>query len=571
VTFAPGTVLDRYVVEGVLGQGGMAMVYRVRHVQLGTIHALKVLHAPNPGVRDRFLQEGRVQGQLRHPNIVPVTDLVEIAGAPGLVMEFVDGPSLEALLERYRPTLEQADALAQGILEGVAHAHRQGFIHRDLKPANVLLAMSPAGLVPKVADFGLAKMIRGESDNMGQTRSGMIMGTPSYMAPEQIRDSKNVDHRADIFSLGVILYELLAGKKPFEGADIVQLYTAITKGQYAPISEVVPGIPDRMERAIAGALVTDRNARTQDAEKLLTIWRGDGKRANSTWDHAITAAQAAMPAKFDPQPVGDSDREITFHDRGPTGDTAVPSTTEHPVLAKLGEIKIASPDQSVEQMLAVPISGRTVEGPALALPIAARNTGRTPAPAGVRLASIDPSGQAEDDDDLPPIRRGLAPVVALVAVALFGLAVVAAGGAVVAGLVVFPGSTTATAVEPPPEVPPAEGEAAVKPEAPQPPTAEASEPAKADPPKTASTTPPPKSDPPKAEPKPEPRKADPPKKVEPPPPPPPDTKSLLEGLGDDEEPAAEPAPAEPAPAEPKVIEVPAPPAEEPAPAEPAPP
>ncbi len=367
VGFAPGTRLDRYTVQGVLGQGGMAVVYKVKHTQLGTFHALKVLNTPSPNVRDRMLREGRVQGSLRHPNIVPVTDLVEISGSPGLVMEFVDGPTLESLLERYRPTLEQADALATAILEGVAHAHRKGFIHRDLKPANVLLANSATGLVPKVTDFGLAKLLHGdEPEGMHHTRSGMIMGTPSYMAPEQIRDSKHVDQRADVFSLGVMLYELVSGKKPFVGEDIVKLYTAITSGTFRPIHELVPNIPDRMERAIMGALAIDRNQRIQDCDRLLAIWRGDQSTRRASTDAerdraaATNTAVPDMPEPFFPEASGDAEKEITFHDAGAPMFGA-PTTRDHWLLSDLSKLKIAAPDiGAIDPNSDVPIEPRVI-------------------------------------------------------------------------------------------------------------------------------------------------------------------------------------------------------------------
>lgn len=345
----------------------MAIVYKVKHTQLGTFHALKVLNTPSPQVRDRMLREGRVQGSLRHPNIVPVTDLVEISGSPGLVMEFVDGPTLESLLDRYRPTLDQADALATAILEGVAYAHRKGFIHRDLKPANVLLANSATGLVPKVTDFGLAKLIHGEEpEGLHHTRSGMIMGTPSYMAPEQIRDSKHVDQRADVFSLGVMLYELVSGKKPFVGDDIVKLYTAITSGTFRPIQELVPDIPDRMERAITGALAIDRNSRIQDCDRLLAIWLGDpSSRRSSTPAERVKAegtntAVPDMPEPFFPEASGDAEREITFHDTG-TPLFGSPTTRDHWLLSDLSKLKIASPDfGAIDPNSDLPIEPRVI-------------------------------------------------------------------------------------------------------------------------------------------------------------------------------------------------------------------
>src|SRR5262249_51361093 len=143
-----------------IGEGGTATVYRVRHRVLGTWHALKVLHLSSERIRQRLMQEARVQAELRHPNVVGVTDVVEVDGEPGLVMELVPGVSLEILLGSSRLTLAQVDDLARGIFAGLAHAHAHGVIHRDLKPANVLLKPGRDGSVtPMVTDFGVAKVL----------------------------------------------------------------------------------------------------------------------------------------------------------------------------------------------------------------------------------------------------------------------------------------------------------------------------------------------------------------------------------------------------------------------------
>ncbi len=269
----PGTVVDRYVVESMLGQGGMAVVFLVRHNQLGTRHALKILTMPVRSIRERLLQEGRVQASLRHPNIVAVTDVITVDDAPGLVMEFIGGPALDEFLEHHKLTFEQADVLAQGIVSGVQCAHDKDLIHRDLKPANVMLEIGKNGLIPKVADFGLAKVLSG-SGGATQTRSGVTMGTPAYMAPEQIRDSKNVDQRADIFSLGCILYDLVCGQRAFHGADTLALFTAVAGGQFTPPREIKPDLPKRMENAILGALQIDADKRIPDCATLLDVWTG---------------------------------------------------------------------------------------------------------------------------------------------------------------------------------------------------------------------------------------------------------------------------------------------------------
>jgi serine/threonine-protein kinase len=215
---------ERYVVEGILGIGGLAEVYRVRHQRLGSLHALKVLVLRRKGFDQRLEREGQIQAQLRHPNVVAVNDIVMVEDQPGLVMEYVDGTNLEALLQEHGAfSPDEALALLAPVLAAVAHAHALGAVHRDLKPANILLARTPVGWVPKVADFGIGKILDDTTGDgtgrAGATRAGMAMGTPGYMPPEQVRDSSTVDQRADVFALGVILYELLTGRAPFANPD----------------------------------------------------------------------------------------------------------------------------------------------------------------------------------------------------------------------------------------------------------------------------------------------------------------------------------------------------------------
>ncbi|MSQ03334.1 MAG: serine/threonine protein kinase [Myxococcales bacterium] len=275
-----GRMIERYVVEGVLGSGGMATVYLVRHRHLGTQHALKVLTHLGPSAELRLMLEGKVQAALHHPNVVAVTDILDVGGTPGLLMEYVPPPSLAAWLAEHQPSLEQAESLFRGIVDGVRHAHRYGLVHRDLKPSNVLLARYDGEcLVPKVCDFGLAKLLSDEPAVMGQTRSGLTMGTPLYMAPEQFRDAKKVDRRADMFSLGCILYELLAGRPPFAWTDFIQLYNEITGREYPRLPDHVP---ERMVEAVDGLLDPDRDTRLADCDALLSVLDGKGRPVQVT-------------------------------------------------------------------------------------------------------------------------------------------------------------------------------------------------------------------------------------------------------------------------------------------------
>jgi serine/threonine-protein kinase len=263
-----GETIDRYRIEALIGQGGMAAVYKARHLTLESEHAIKVLFITAPLVRARLLREGRVQAQLRHPNIVSVTDVLEVQGAPALVMEFIDGPPLDAWLAENKPNLDQALWLFRGILRGISAAHERGVVHRDLKPANVLLAPRAEGFVPKVTDFGLVKSIA-EQQVDGHTQTGMSLGTPEYMSPEQIRDASDTDQRADMWALGCILYELVCHRRAFSGPDKMSTFNAIVAGTYPPIEAT--GLHDTVAEAIGQLIVVDREKRLASTDALFQV------------------------------------------------------------------------------------------------------------------------------------------------------------------------------------------------------------------------------------------------------------------------------------------------------------
>lgn len=365
-TLRPGFVLGRYVLERKLGEGGAARVYLARHQALGTQHAVKVLLRPSGTMRERLLLEGRVQASLSHPNIVQVVDVDTFDGLPCLIMEFIDGPTLAEVLRIQPPGLEQVDRLGTQILSAVAYAHGRGLVHRDLKPENVLLATRDGEVVPKVADFGLVKVL---GSDRSRTRTGSTMGTPLYMAPEQIRDAKNVDQRADIFSLGTILYTLLAHRNPFEDDDMFEVFQAIVHGKQVPIREACPEAPERMLRTIERAMQVDPDARFCHARGLLACWTGqevpeattDGVgcdpfvEATMRLSRSIPPAGDAEPTAF---PEGDGgavtlapaeDQQTTTYDTQPAPvESPPPPATEERrpvpmgVLVAVGAVAIAT-------------------------------------------------------------------------------------------------------------------------------------------------------------------------------------------------------------------------------------
>jgi serine/threonine protein kinase len=331
---SPGKRIDRYEVVRPLGQGGMAVVVEVRHVDLGTRHALKVLQVHAPWLYDRLINEGRIQAQLRGKHICRVTDVVRVGEAPGLVMELVDGPPLEVMLTTYQPNLDQIDHLARGILSGIRVAHDAGLVHRDLKPANVLLEITDTEVVPKVTDFGLAKTL-GELGGTGRdtTRSGVTLGTPSYMAPEQFRNAKHADQRADQFSLGCLLYELVSGLRPFPGETPVEVYEAAQAGRFRPLRDVAPSVPRRMAEAITRALQPHPDDRYPDCATFAEVWC-DGieeEELEGVWEpeHLALVRTLAPRSAVMHSTASIQSHPPTIEGPVPSGPTAIPEGKAH--------------------------------------------------------------------------------------------------------------------------------------------------------------------------------------------------------------------------------------------------
>lgn len=272
----PGDVLEgRYVVEGSLGDGAMASVSRVRHLALGSQHALKVLNpeiAAIAQLRERFLAEGRIQAQLRHPNIVPVTDVVT-EGAAGLIMELVEGGTLEELIANEAGRLDVATicTIMAPILDAVGEAHHHGVVHRDLKPSNILLGRTRHGHPrPMVADFGIAKVLTSQLQaSRSATKTGVRVGTPLYMSPEQIVNITQIDHRTDIFALGAILYELIVGHAAFDDDNEFGIMSRIVSGNYHPIPNNRPGASPELERCLRRAMATKPEERYPSCDEFL--------------------------------------------------------------------------------------------------------------------------------------------------------------------------------------------------------------------------------------------------------------------------------------------------------------
>ena len=202
--------------------------------------------------------------------------MILVDGRPGLVLEYVEGPTLEDFVRDYGPLdVTQIDSIGKGIIRGLRAAHRAGHLHRDLKPANILMDFVDDEWIPKVADFGLAKFLyTGFDEEMSITRTGQIMGSPTFMSPEQLRDAKSVDERSDIFALGAVLYELATGRRCFDAPDVVSVFARIASGAFLPVDDLRADLPMSMRMAIHGSLVVDYETRVRSCDQLLDIWQG---------------------------------------------------------------------------------------------------------------------------------------------------------------------------------------------------------------------------------------------------------------------------------------------------------
>ncbi|AKF03864.1 serine/threonine-protein kinase [Sandaracinus amylolyticus] len=427
-----GRILDgRYRLDAPLGEGGLGVVWRAFHVRLGKHVAVKLMqreHVAREGLRARFEREARSLAALTHPNIVDVMDFGVDDGAPFLVMELLEGRSLDrAIREGIAP--ERALAIGRDVLRALAHAHAQGIAHRDLKPANVFLQRIDDGHeIVRVLDFGLAKFLHEDASNGDAqlTRQGMVLGTPAYMAPEQATGG-NADARADVYSFGIVLFELLTGQRPFagEGAELVRQHLLVsvpTIASVRPDLEVAPELEATLQRATAKSASQRYSSARELMEALYAL-----------------PANAVRVRDGVPRPAPAPMREAV------SGDA--------PTLASGGGAATVTP----------PVASRSYAVPPIASAVPADGT--VPARPGLRRAaesaatpaSSRPASSAPASAIVPPISSTMSTTSAVVAstikpsrgpllvavVALLGLGAIAA--AITIALVLFSSSDGATA------------------------------------------------------------------------------------------------------------------------------
>jgi eukaryotic-like serine/threonine-protein kinase len=400
-----GKVLDgQYQIEALLGKGGMGAVYRARHILLGDRVAIKVLP---PEMRSntewlrRFQREGQAARRFRHPNAVTVYDLRTSAdGTIYLVMEYVEGNTLDAEM-RKRGKFSPADAVAvlEPIMGVLNAAHAMGVVHRDLKPENIMIGKSSTGGDPvvKLLDLGIAKLreVAGaeKTGNTNLTIAGQMLGTPYYMSPEQWGElppdgNSEIDGRADIYSLGVVFYELITGQRPFNGITLSELRRQHVSLTPPPLHEIDAGVPEAFSRAIARAIAKDRGLRQATASELESELRSaltaegiastsyvsvvsDGSVAADSGSARgpLTAAErtaATMVGESKPTGVEDSG---TSHNVAPSVDFASQGSTMPTVMAAPKKVEpdnagISQPTMMVSSQLGGAVSHASVHLPA---------------------------------------------------------------------------------------------------------------------------------------------------------------------------------------------------------------
>jgi len=496
-----GTVLDgKYQVGRLLGRGGMGVVMAAHHLLLDTEVALKFLTATEPELVARFSREARAAARIQSEHVARVLDVGAVAnGAPFMVMEYLAGEDLSQILARGPlPHVEAVDYVLQAC-EAIAEAHALGIVHRDLKPANLFLTQRAHGRsMVKVLDFGIS---RGGARGMPTLTGSGLLGSPQYMSPEQWTDSRAVDSRSDLWSLGVVLYEMLAGRRPFDGESFPAIFTAIANDAPPPLP---PGlVPAGLEEAVLQCLEKEKGGRFQDVASL-----------------ARAIGPFGSPAS---RPLLDRIAHIGAFKRTAIADTALAeslatpaSPAGHTAGASRADAAVAAMDLPVGGTVALPSSanaGSPRAGEAAA-------SGRQSAPGKPAPRPSTPRKPAATPSSTVPVKvisLGLAAVGAIAVVAVVIVRVVASDHgkrSSAAEAVVTPSPSPSPSPSPAPTPPPA---AVIPPPVVTAPPAEAAPAVKAAPPEKARP-----AVPPPTEPSPSPSEPDPPvpavARVEPPPP-----------------------------------------------------
>lgn len=363
MSFSIGEQVGPFQITAQLGSGGMATVFKAYHAALDRYVAIKVLHPAfkqDPNFLSRFQREARIVAKLDHPHIVPVFDFSEANGQPYLVMRFIEGETLKAHLSTRDLTLPEVRRVIKPVAEALAYAHGQGVLHRDVKPSNILL--TPDGGI-YLADFGLARMAQAGESTLSQDS---LLGTPQYISPEQAQGQSDLDARTDIYSLGVVVYELLVGRVPYQ-ADTP--YAVIHDHIYAPLPlprSIKPDFPEVLERVLLKALTKDRADRYASVNEFYAALDQAIDQASS-----LSPITAAISKPIEPTtPIGPAVSTDPLATRAVVADRAKPKWVLWLVLGIVAVIAVAYVVITIG-------TGSRMAGP----PTGGPNPGAPPAPA----------------------------------------------------------------------------------------------------------------------------------------------------------------------------------------------
>jgi serine/threonine-protein kinase len=388
--FQIGQSLGDYAIRQELGKGGFGHVYQVEHTLTGRREAMKVLAASSsPEQAERFLREIRLQASLTHPNIAVVHTAFWVNDDLALVCEYLEGQPLQKVLEQQRLTPKRALDIIGQVLQGLSYAHARGIIHRDITPANIFLTSS--GTV-KIIDFGLAKA----ATDLRLTHEGSPIGAAHYMSPEQVRATQEIDARTDVYSCGIVLYELITGRKPFEGGDSFTIMKGHAEDMPPPPAEVNPEVSEELSAIILRAMSKKPEDRFQSADAFLQaitslqvpVQTGKVRSVSRT---ALLTTVAIMIAAIALVAVG------------------LNRTRPQAAGTKTGSFTVPPPPPATQAVLASPTSGSDLQSPAAKGPEPAKKVG-----VAANGASHNPrtaaAGRRPPSKEQAPILKEQAPI-----------------------------------------------------------------------------------------------------------------------------------------------------------------